>query len=110
MKTLINNREYEDELEKKGIKYIAGVDEVGQGEINDAVLTAERNGGFRHLAGQDIQAAALSAGQKHGDAFFLHGVSSPFFYVLLFFRGSKTGSDPLTGVLLPIISFIILLP
>ena len=29
MKELINNREYEDELEKKGIKYIAGVAAVG---------------------------------------------------------------------------------
>lgn len=40
MKTLINNREYEDELEKKGIKYIAGVDEVGRGPLVGPVVTA----------------------------------------------------------------------
>ena len=40
MKTLINNREYEDDLEKKGIKYIAGVDEVGRGPLVGPVVTA----------------------------------------------------------------------
>ena len=40
MKTLINNREYEEELEKKGIKYIAGVDEVGRGPLVGPVVTA----------------------------------------------------------------------
>lgn len=40
MKELINNREYEDELEKKGIKYIAGVDEVGRGPLVGPVVTA----------------------------------------------------------------------
>ena len=40
MKTLINNREYEEELEQKGIKYIAGVDEVGRGPLVGPVVTA----------------------------------------------------------------------
>ena len=40
MKEVINNREYEDELEKKGIKYIAGVDEVGRGPLVGPVVTA----------------------------------------------------------------------
>ena len=40
MKEQINNREYEDELLKKGIKYIAGVDEVGRGPLVGPVVTA----------------------------------------------------------------------
>ena len=40
MKDLINNREYENELEKKGINYIAGVDEVGRGPLVGPVVTA----------------------------------------------------------------------
>ena len=40
MKDLINNREYENELEEKGIKYIAGVDEVGRGPLVGPVVTA----------------------------------------------------------------------
>lgn len=40
MKDLINNREYEIELEQKGIKYIAGIDEVGRGPLVGPVVTA----------------------------------------------------------------------
>ncbi len=40
MKEQINNHEYEDELIKKGIKYIAGVDEVGRGPLVGPVVTA----------------------------------------------------------------------
>lgn len=40
MKDLINNREYENNLEQKGIKYIAGVDEVGRGPLVGPVVTA----------------------------------------------------------------------
>lgn len=40
MKELINNREFEEELEQKGIKYIAGVDEVGRGPLVGPVVTA----------------------------------------------------------------------
>ena len=40
MKETINNREYEENLEKKGIKYIAGVDEVGRGPLVGPVVTA----------------------------------------------------------------------
>jgi len=40
MKEVINNREYEDNLKKQGIKYIAGVDEVGRGPLVGPVVTA----------------------------------------------------------------------
>ena len=48
----------------------AGVDAVGQWEINDAVFAAE---GHRRLGGvlrEHVQAAPLAAGQKHGNALF----------------------------------------
>ena len=37
---LINNREYENDLEKQGIKFIAGVDEVGRGPLAGPVVCA----------------------------------------------------------------------
>lgn len=40
MKEIINNREYEENLNKEGIKYIAGVDEVGRGPLVGPVVTA----------------------------------------------------------------------
>lgn len=40
MKEIINNRAYEDDLKKQGIKYIAGVDEVGRGPLVGPVVTA----------------------------------------------------------------------
>ena len=40
MQEIINNREYEDDLQKQGIKYIAGVDEVGRGPLVGPVVTA----------------------------------------------------------------------
>ncbi|MBR4671922.1 MAG: ribonuclease HII [Bacilli bacterium] len=40
MKEIIDNREYEKELNKKGIKVIAGVDEVGRGPLVGPVVTA----------------------------------------------------------------------
>ena len=40
MQETINNREYEDNLQKQGIKYIAGVDEVGRGPLVGPVVTA----------------------------------------------------------------------
>ena len=52
----------------------AGVDTVGQGKINDAVLASKGDGGFGHMAGQGVEAAALSSGQQHGHDFFLHAV------------------------------------
>ena len=64
----------------------AGVDAVGQGKINDAVLSAEGDGGLRHVAGQGVEAAALSAGQQHGHNFFFHTVTS------CLFRGELYGS------------------
>ena len=57
----------------------AGIDTVGQGEVNDTVLAAEGNRRLGGLPGQDMQAAALATGQQHCDyAFFLkiHGHSS----------------------------------
>ena len=45
----------------------AGVDAVGQREINDAVLTAKRNCRFRGVFRQHHQTAALATGQKHGN-------------------------------------------
>ena len=48
----------------------AGVDAVGQREINDAVLAAEGHRRLGGVLGQHIQAAALAAGQKHGNALF----------------------------------------
>ena len=59
-----------------------GVGTVGEREVDDTVLAAEGYRGFCHLAGQDIQSAALSAGQKHGDALFFHLVSSSFAFFL----------------------------
>ena len=40
MKTEIDNRAYEKELNNKGITYIAGVDEVGRGPLVGPVVTA----------------------------------------------------------------------
>ena len=40
MKLEIDNREYEKELNKKGITFIAGVDEVGRGPLVGPVVTA----------------------------------------------------------------------
>lgn len=40
MKLDIDNREYEKELNKKGIVYIAGVDEVGRGPLVGPVVTS----------------------------------------------------------------------
>ena len=56
-----------------------GICAVGQGKINNAELAAEGYGGLCHGAGEDIEAAALSAGQQHGDTFFFHGCTSSFF-------------------------------
>mgnify|MGYP002513003504 CR=1 FL=1 len=56
-----------------------GIDTVGQGEVDDAVLAAEGNRRLSGLPGQDMQAAALATGQQHCNyAFFLkiHGHSS----------------------------------
>lgn len=40
MKQIINNREYEISLNRKGISFIAGVDEVGRGPLVGPVVTA----------------------------------------------------------------------
>ena len=49
----------------------AGVCAVGEGKVDDAVLAAKGNSGLCDLLGEDVQAAALSACEKHGNHFFL---------------------------------------
>ncbi len=49
----------------------ARVDAVREREINDLILAAEGDGGLGDLCGQHVQTAALAAGQKHCNAFFL---------------------------------------
>ena len=48
----------------------AGVDTVGQGEINDAVFAAKGDGRLGSVLGQNLQTAALAACQKHGNTTF----------------------------------------
>ena len=59
----------------------AGVDAVGQGEIDDAVLAPEGDGGLCHVAGEGVETAALSSGQQHGYNFFFHTVTSYEYWV-----------------------------
>ena len=72
-----------------------GVGAVGKREVDDAVLTAEGDGGLCHVSGKDIEAAALSSGQQHGNAFFFHVSFSSFacFFALGFFAGFSAGSS-----------------
>src|SRR5437879_3632761 len=44
----------------------AGIDEVGQDEVKDAIFSAERDGGLRTLLGEGIKPLALAAGQNDG--------------------------------------------
>ena len=55
----------------------AGVGAVGEGEVDNAELTAEGDGGFGHVTGQHVQTAALSTCQEHCDAFFFHASFPP---------------------------------
>ena len=48
----------------------AGVDAVGQREIDDAVFAAEGHRGLGGVLGEHIQTASLAAGQEHGDTLF----------------------------------------
>ena len=50
----------------------AGVDTVGQGKVDDAVLAAEGDRGLCYMAGQGVKPAALPSGQQHCHNFFLH--------------------------------------
>ena len=43
----------------------AGIGAVGQGKVNDAELAPKGHRGLCHVAGEDIQAAALSAGRSN---------------------------------------------
>ena len=40
-----------------------GVDAVGQGKVDDAILSSKGDRGFCHVAGEGVETAALSAGQ-----------------------------------------------
>ena len=42
------------------------VDAVGQGEVDNTILTAEGNGRLGRVLRQDLQPAALAASKKHG--------------------------------------------
>ena len=70
----------------------AGIGAVGKGKVDDAVFPAEGDRGLRHFTGQDIESAALAAGQQHGDTFFFHVFSSSF--ALLFFLGLGNVPSP----------------
>ena len=48
-----------------------GIDAIGQGKINDAVLTAKGNGRLGGVFRQNLQPAALASGQEHGNTAFL---------------------------------------
>ena len=50
----------------------AGVDAVGEGEVDDAILTTEGDGRLGHVLGQRVETAALTAGQQHCHTFFFH--------------------------------------
>ena len=63
-------------LSKYAHRVNAGIDAVGQGKINDAVLAAEGDGRLCHMAGEGVKPTALSAGQQHGYNFFFH-INSP---------------------------------
>lgn len=50
----------------------AGIDAVGEREVDDAVFAAEGEGWLCNVLGQRVEPAALTAGQQHGDTFFFH--------------------------------------
>jgi hypothetical protein len=71
-------RENEDAME-------AGVDAIGKRDVNDAIESAERDGGFRAVASEGPEPLALSSSEKYTDgiAHIGHGGRLPrqeFFY------------------------------
>ena len=64
-------REYADGVD-------AGVGAVGQREVDDAVLAAERETGLGDLRREGIQPRALPAREQHGDTVFFQGMRSSF--------------------------------
>ena len=50
-------------------RFDAGIDTVGQREVDDPVFAAIRHRRFGNMAGQGIQPAALSTGQQHSHTF-----------------------------------------
>ena len=53
----------------------SGVQAVAQGEIDDAILAAERDGGFGAMFGQRLESLAFAAGEDHREH-ILHGRDS----------------------------------
>ena len=45
---------------------VAGVDQIGQDKVNEAVGTSERHGGFGAVFGQGKKALSLAAGEDDG--------------------------------------------
>ena len=64
-------REYADGVD-------AGVGAVGQREVDDAVLAAERETGLGDLRREGVQPRALPAREQHGDTVFFQGMRSSF--------------------------------
>ena len=58
----------------------ARINAVGEGKVDDAVFAAEGYGGLGELGGQRVKSAALTAGEQHGNTFFLsvHTLYFPF--------------------------------
>ena len=57
----------------------AGVGAVGQREVDDAVLAAERDAGLGDLRRERVQPRALPAGKQHGNAVFFQGMRASLF-------------------------------
>ena len=55
---------------------VAGVDDVGQREVDEAVDAAERHRGFGPVGGQRHQALALTAGEDDGEDLLAGGVGA----------------------------------
>ena len=75
----------------------AGVDAVGEREVDNSVLAAERNCRLCDLLCQYIESAALAAGQQHCNAFFLpRHFSAPIFHRI---RGRESLPSDQTSLL-----------
>ena len=56
----------------------ARVRAVRQGEVDDAELAAERDGGLCHVTRQRTETTSLPSGEEHCDALFLAHTPTPF--------------------------------
>ena len=64
------------ELEQNVDRVDAGVDQVTEDKVDDAVLAAERHGRFGPLLGERIQTCTLSAGEHEREYSKLHLIHS----------------------------------